>query len=686
MSGTSTNKVSVSQALAVVQEHLDSHQFSTALSVCQDILRIFPDNFEANHASGLCCYFLSDFEKSVEYYSKAVALDPNSFKLFLNISNLYQELGDFKEAVNALDRCIQIKPQSAIAFSNMANALNRMGCAPSLIIDHFKMAVHIDQGYAEAYMNLASYLTKLGRTDEAYNVICRGAACCPEHPGILALYAMYCGEKKMLNESKATYKKLESIQPKSSVAIVRLLSFAKKVCDWDEEARYKEKFLDVFSEAFSDQVKIATVNNFINHIGPFELLSVDLGLDKLKRVTELFSLNRQRSGMKKDFFHPVVGNKIKIGYVSADFNAHAVGLLVRNLFQFHDRSQFDITAYYLRGRDYCDEVTWEISSSCDQFKFCGDMHYADIATVINDDGIQILVDLSGYTEGAKPQIFDMKPSPIQCQFLGYPGTLGSQMIDYYITTQTYTPVAVAEHFTEKMVYLPEVGIATRSFDYTGELPTRSEIGLPANKFIFYCFSGFYRISKNTFDAWLSVLKKAENTVLWLFRDDPSGERRLLQYAEAQGVSADRFVFSERERITDRGIHRLADCLLDTIALPSGTAAIISLSDSVPIVSMAGDTPQTRTCLSQMAGVGLERLVANNIPDFIQLATKMATNKKYYQQQKDHLNANLASAPLFDQGRFVKHLENAYQQMISINLEDLGPKQISVRSISASAAL
>lgn len=673
-------KMSLQKSLLQVQQELDSQHFSDALNTCRAILETNPDSFEANHAAGLSCYFLHDFEKAVAYFSEGVRLNPNSFKLFLNISNLYQELGNYEEAINSLDRCMALEPKNPVSYGNMGNVLSKLNLDPELVVKYYQMALSYDESYAQAYMNLASYLSKIGRGEVAFEVIKKGVEKCPSHPGIIALYAMCCADQVGPRESELAYKKLLSIQPSSSVAIVKLLAFSKKRCDWEGENIYKEKFLNMFSKSFSDEVKVSTVESLLNFIGPFELLSVDVGLDKLQRVTEMFSIKRQRNIDPMKFMYSKIEGKIKIGYVSADFNSHAVGLLIRDLFKYHDREKFEVCCYYLRGKNYQDEVTAEIVAASDSFKFCGGGRYSDIARLINEDEINILVDLSGYTAEAQPQIFDVKPAPIQCQFLGYPGTLGSKMVDYYITTPIYTPASVSKHFTENMAYLPEVGIATKRFDYALDLPSRKEFGIPEDKFIFYSFSTFYRITKNTFDAWIEVLKRAEHSVLWLLDENSEVRDHLLSYASSKGVEKERLIFTRKERITDRGIHRLADCLLDTIALPSGTAAIISLSDSVPIVSMSGDTPQTRTCLSMMSGVGMDHLVSENVDEFIDVAVKMATDDVFYKNQVELLKGNLNKAPLFDQPRFVKHLECAYQKMINLYTNGEDPSLINVSKI------
>lgn len=665
---------------------VQSKKHRDALVLCGKLLKKHPNNFNGLFYSGLCSYFLGDFKSSAVFYSKALDVDSENYNLCLNISNLYQELGQYENAIFMLERCININPKSYTAYNNLGNALGKLGSDSNVVLAHFDMAIKLNESYAEAYINAKAYLTKIGRDDDANKVLEQAYIKCPTHPGIIAYKAVSCTAGKNSQEEEDLYRQLEEQQPDSALAIIKLLDISKRKCDWVSERKYRDRFNNIFFNAFADDKKIATVDSLLNRIGPFEFLASDIGLDKIKRVTEIQSITRQKAVDKIDFPFFYFDSPIKVGYVSADLNDHPVGMLIGDLFKYHDRKKFHVTGYYLRGKNRCDETTKLIASSCDEFKYCRDMTDSELAQSIYDDGIHILVDLSGYTKDAKPQLFDMKPSPVQCHFLGFPGTLGSDKVDYYITTSNYTPPSLAKFFSEKMVYLPEVAIAANRIQFPETLPSKESLGLPDDKFIFCCFSNFYRISQKTFDAWVAVLNRVENSVLWLFHDTAEGETRMLEYASSRGVSRDRFVFTDREYLSKRGILRLADAMLDSIALPSGTAAIVSVSAGVPVISMAGQTPQARTCGALMKGVGMEHLVPESIPKFIELAVKMGGDNEYYQQQKALLDMNLKQAPLFDQARFVKHLENAYLQMAELYRKGASPKQIDVLPESQTSLL
>ena len=655
----------------------DAGSYRRALRLCITVLETEPAHFEAAQAAGTCAYLLGDYQQAADHYAVAMDVDPDSASLYINIANLFHALGQFKEAVAMLERSITLQPDNHIAYNNLGNALKALGTDPQVVLAHYNQAMQIKPDYAPAHINAAQLFADLDDPSTALAIAHKGVAQCPSDTGLAALHAALVWNKAPREQVKASLEHLLDLDERSALARVRLMTLAKRYCDWETEEHHHAKLMNSFSHAFADDVKAATGTTLANHVGPFELLGTGLDLPRLKQATETFTRIRQRDLVYPQFEMPPIGDIIRVGYVSADMNAHAVGLLVRDLFRHHDRARFEVYAYYLRTEEHQDAISREIASGCDHFKCVGGRDYQAIARTINEDGIHILADLSGYTSSACPQVFDLRPAPVQCHLLGYPGTLGSLAIDYYLTTRTYTPPAIASHFTECMAYLPEVNIAARHFGYERPTPPRAELGLPEDAFVYFCFSGLYRIDRSTVDAWVRVLEGSENSVLWLMSDNAEAENNIRRYVEAQGVLASRLVFTPTERLTARGLHRNGDVLLDALTLTSGTAAIIALSEGIPVVTIAGATPESRTALAQLAGVDMQHLAGANVDEFVSTAVRMANDTSFYNAQRDRLTERLSNAPLFDRPRFVGYLEDAFETMMERHSHGLPPTDFTV---------
>ncbi len=657
-----SESVSAAALEAKAIQMLNTGDYRSALVLAEQLVEARPGSLAAYILKGQGHYFLGQFEEALECFVSALKIDTENAAVYLDIGNVFHALHDHVKALEYFEKSAALNPENGLIYNNMANALKALGANAQVVVEHYKMAISKAPGNASYYYNLCIYLSSLQLKAECYSVAEQGVNKCPDSPLLLLMVAERQEQYKNYARAFDYYKRVFELEPQSGVSLVKLVAMSKQLCNWDDEEKYKAILLENFDSLFFGANRVVTERSVLSNVTPFDLLACDVHPALQKKVTEIF-VDKRTVNLPDPKFKYVFSEKIKIGYISPDFNSHPVGFLIDDIFKYHSREAFEVFGYYLRSQQQSDEQTACIADSCDHFHYLGGMTDLDIARKINVDGIQILVDLSGYTADTRPKVLDLKPAPVQCHGLGYPGTLGSVKIDYYLTTPIYTPADTAEHFSEQMAYLPDVVIATRSFEYEEPLPTRQALGLPEDKFVFYCFSNFYRVTRDTFEAWIQVLLQVDDSVLWLFDHDEKGRQQLLNYAAERGVTNERFVFTPVERITYRGVHRLADLLLDSIGLPSGTAAIISLSEGVPIVSMAGLMPQSRTCLNYMAGSGMQHLVASDTSEFVNIATRMGSDEDYYLQQKELLRSNLPTAPLFNRPQYIRNLESLYRQMI-----------------------
>jgi predicted O-linked N-acetylglucosamine transferase (SPINDLY family) len=251
--------------------------------------------------------------------------------------------------------------------------------------------------------------------------------------------------------------------------------------------------------------------------------------------------------------------KIKIGYFSADFHNHATGYLMAELFELHDKNQFELVGFSF-GPIVNDEMRQRLEKSFDKFIEVGKKSDIEIAQLSRSLNVDIAIDLKGFTQHSRTGIFANRAAPIQVNYLGYPGTMGADYMDYIIADKTIIPVEFQSYYSEKIAYLPNsYQVNDRKRLISEKQFTRYELALPENNFVFCCFNNNFKILPATFDGWMHILKSVDRSVLWLFKDNPWVVENLKKEAQKRGVDASRLVFAERMPIADHlARHRQAD--------------------------------------------------------------------------------------------------------------------------------
>lgn len=269
---------------------------------------------------------------------------------------------------------------------------------------------------------------------------------------------------------------------------------------------------------------------------------------------------------------------IIVGYVSSDFGNHPLSHLLQSVFGLHDRTKFEVTCYALTPTDHSD---WriKIESEVEHFKDISLLHAADAAQLIHNDGIHVLINLNGYTKGNNNGIFAFKPAPIQMQFMGFCGTMGASYIDYMIADEIVIPNQYRQYYSEKIMYMPHSYFvndhkqSSRSVVDQSNLPTRQQYGLSDDKFVFCNFGQLYKIDPETLAAWMNILKRVPNSILWLLSFPPAAQSNIIKEAFKLGVREDQLHFTDvvpKEEHIQRGY--LADLFLDTVVCNAHTTA------------------------------------------------------------------------------------------------------------------
>ncbi|MEC4593130.1 MULTISPECIES: O-linked N-acetylglucosamine transferase, SPINDLY family protein [Nitrospirillum] len=357
--------------------------------------------------------------------------------------------------------------------------------------------------------------------------------------------------------------------------------------------------------------------------------------------------------------------KVRIGYLSSDYNLHPVSMLMVELIEKHDRTKFEVYGYDM-GLDDNSYLRHRILGAFDQWFRVVEMSDDQVAALMRQHELDILVDLNGLTDGSRPGIVRRKPAPVQITYLGFVGSQPIPELDYAIVDDFVVPKDLAGDFHPKPLYMPICYQVNDSKALVDPSPTRESVGLPADKFVYTCFSNTYKITEEVFDAWMRILGGVDNSVLWLLARTPWARQNMQERARARGIDPGRLLFAGPASPAQYLARLpLADVFLDTYPYNSGTTASDALRMGLPIVTLSGKTFASRMAGSLLRTVGLPQGVTTSVDDYVKLAVKLGNKPKEYKAFRDALAGGEAwRRTLGDTDRFVQELE---ERLLSIRV-------------------
>jgi predicted O-linked N-acetylglucosamine transferase (SPINDLY family) len=372
--------------------------------------------------------------------------------------------------------------------------------------------------------------------------------------------------------------------------------------------------------------------------------------------------------------------KLRIGYLSGDFRLHPLAFLASELFELHDREHFEITAYSY-GTDDGTPARRRLQRAFDRFVDIRPQSLHETAQRIAQDGIDILVDLTGFTQTSRSGILALRPAPIRINWLGYPGSMGGTIADYLIADACIVPAGAEAHYGERLVRLPDTYQPNDRQRPQAEAPERSSCGLPDDAFVFCCFNQSFKITPQVFDVWMNILRPIPRGVLWLLECNRWARDNLLRQAQARGIDPARIVFAPRVPIGQHlARQRLADLFLDTLPYNAHTTASDALWAGLPLVTCRGDSFASRVAASLLQAADLPELVTQSLQEYEARAVQLATQPEALRAVRVKLEGVRASR-LFDTPRFARHLEQAYRAMWRIHAAGEPPQPIDVPAMS-----
>ncbi|MDF3064842.1 MAG: hypothetical protein K0R38_443 [Polyangiaceae bacterium] len=355
---------------------------------------------------------------------------------------------------------------------------------------------------------------------------------------------------------------------------------------------------------------------------------------------------------------------LRVGYLSSDLREHAVGYLMTEVFELHQRAHVETFAYYC-GVPSQDPLHRHFQSTAHHFTNVGALSDDEALRKMRADGLQILVDLNGYTRDARLRLVARRPAPVIVNWLGFPGTMGSPYHHYLVADDFIVPPSHERYYSERVLRLPCYQPSFRHRAVSDRTPTRAEAGLPEGAMVYCCFNGAHKIHRFTFERWLAVLSRVPGSVLWLLGSNDATNERLQSYAEQCGVAKERLIFATKlANPLHLARYTLADLFLDTAPYGAHTTASDALFMGVPVLTLAGRSFAARVCGSLVNAAGVPALVCDSPQAFVERAVQLGTQRGELEGLKRQLKESRATSTLFDTPLLVRELETLYQQMWS----------------------
>lgn len=642
--------------------YLEKGQLKEAIVYLDRALKNTGDFFEALHDIATAQAQLGETSLALQNYSKALQLKPDSPEVHYNMARLYDELDQLDHALTHYRHVVEIDPKYAAAWCNLGVDLARMR-RYSEALHSYDKALQLRPDDAITWSNKGVVLSALKRPNEALAAYDCAIQLSPEYAQAWANKAAFLHDQKKYHQAIAAYKEALRLNPEINYVAGEMLHAKMKICDWDN-----------ISIEISDLEKAITNNQLAS--SPFPMVvatkseSINYQTAKLYVKDQFFSFDKFKASKKNS------NQKIRIAYYSNDYFNHATAYLMAELFELHDRQRFDVFAFSFSPKTQ-DAMQLRLQKNFDQFIDVSNMSDQEVVTLSRQMEIDIAIDLKGYTTNSRPEIFALGAAPLQINYLGYPGTMGADFIDYIVADKVLIPEYNQKFFSEKIIYLKNsYQINDSKRQISARKFSRAECFLPENDFVFCCFNNNFKILPSTFDIWARILARVPNSVLWLLEDNSIAKQNLLLQAEHRGVAKERLVFANRMDLPEHlARHQLADLFLDTLPCNAHTTASDALWAGLPLLTLLGETLAGRVAASLLDAVDLSELIARSPKEYEDLAVDLAINPSKLRQLWVKLARNRDDSPLFNSKAFTEEFEEALIKIHQRQLAGMPPKNL-----------
>jgi protein O-GlcNAc transferase len=716
--------------------HMRGH-LDEALASFDKALAVAPTYANAHNNRGKLLADLSRPEEALASYERAIAARADFAEALNNRGLILQRLGDHAAALASYDKALAVRPSYTRALNNRGTALAELGRYEEALTSYVR-ALTQQPGYAEAHFNRGNALAKLRRHEEALASYEKALAARPNYAEALDNRGAALAELRRHADALASHESALALDPRSAIALSNrgnaqrnLKRYAEALASYDaalaiapdavdtlynranmlKEMQRHDQALDCYDRARALKADHPDAFGWVDAalhtcdwrrtegliealvdpimqgkptVTPFTLLGISddpaLHLQCAKNYV-VEAIPPAAHALWKD---GTPHDRLRLAYLSADLHEHATAYLIAELIELHDRARFEISAISY-GHDDGSPMRGRLRQAFDRFHDVSNKSDLDVAKLIKELEIDIAVDLKGYTKDARPQILSHRPAPIQASLLGYPGTMGCDFIDYVIADETVLPFSRQPFYTERIVHLPDCyqpNDRKRAIAESGM--TRAQAGLPDDGFVFCCFNSNYKITPAVFDVWMRLLGAVPGSVLWLLRSNTNAEANLRAAAQMRGISPARLIFGDHMPLAEHlARHRLANLFVDTLPYNAHTTTSDALWAGLPVLTCLGTAFAGRVAASLLNAVGLAELVTTSLADYEAAALRLAQDGASLGALRRKLEQNRRTHPLFDAGRYRRHIEAAYTTMWHLHQKG-APQGFAVAAIEPPA--
>jgi predicted O-linked N-acetylglucosamine transferase (SPINDLY family)/predicted SAM-dependent methyltransferase len=592
-------------------------QLEAASKLFNDVLKKEPKNPTALYSLALIALNAGKLEAAIIHTKLGVTANPNFAPLAYLHGAVLQALGRQEEALESYNTSLNIKPDALDVLLN-SGALLRAMFRHKEALERFNKILSYDPNHAKALANCGIILTEFKESGLAI----------------------------------AMFERLLKVDPDFDYAPGLLFYERMHICDWNDFDVTVQRIVDGIRAGKRTCKSLAFMCASDSAADHHLAAKVFASQHCPPKATALWNGER--------YDH----QKIRIAYVSPDFREHPVGHVMAGIYEHHDKSRFETIAISLSINDNS-RIRARTIAAFDHFVDAQGMTSEDIAGKIRELEVDIAIDLGGYTSDTRADIFSFRPAPVHINFLGYPGTMGIDYMDYILVDHHVVPPEDQVHFSEKVVYLPDTYFPTDgSVRISEQTPSRADCGLPEDSFVFCSFSHEYKISPDVFSVWMRLLNQVPQSVLWLMSRGELAQANLRKEAQNRGVDGARIIFAGRVPLVEDHLarYRQADLFLDTHPYNAHTTTADALMAGLPVVTFMGRSFPSRVAGSLLHAAGMPELIAESLEGYEALALRLASNPNELKAVKARLADQRQRCALFDTERFCRNLEHAYVQI------------------------
>jgi predicted O-linked N-acetylglucosamine transferase (SPINDLY family) len=643
-------------------------QFLAARALYLEILAQNPQHAECHRLLGLLYLQESqDTQSAIHHIGVSLELNPENGLAYLNYGEALLRDGQYELCVRYLEHCLRLIPSIAHARLWRARALMRLG-RKSEALQRYEEAFDAGDIDPQAYYDRGMLRFDHGLYSEAVSDFRRLLV---DHPEAAPLYvesARSLVEMGSLTEAIACLERALSIDPSYEFLPGLLHSIKMRACQWQSIPVLEARLL----RGIDSGQRVAQPMNL------YSFLDAPFTHQKAAAVWVESSSGCQNRPVSKDYsLRFSCMNRIKIGYLSPDFQGHAVASLVAELMECHDKQRFEVTCFSFRPRineAYQNRIALAVDRFIDVSQYSDDQ----VLQLAEEFSLHVAVDLVGQTKGARERLFAAGLAPIQVNYLGHPGSLGAAYMDYIVADPHLIPENFRDAYTEKIAYLPYCYQPNDSKKTRNDRRNNAMLLDRVEPFVFASFNNSFKITQTVFESWVRILLQCPRSVLWLLESSPCAERNLKLSAQRFGLDPGRLVFCPRVAHPEHQLrHQYVHLGLDTFPYNGHTTTSDALWQGLPVVTLRGLSFAARVASSLLHAAGVPQLITESLLQYEQLAISLFHDRDELLRLHQYLQDNVTTSHLFDTASYTAHLENAYELMVQRALTGQPPQTFSV---------